>query len=95
MRLFKHGWISALGWAALACWALFFGIFSNLDQRHLDPNQHPALGVLAIGAAVLTYVWIHWRLRLLRWRMRSEAWYGGHEEAREHWRKEHQREKHG
>jgi hypothetical protein len=87
MRLLRHGWVSALGWAALASWATFFALLSQLDRRHLDPHQHPALEILSVVAFVLTLAWLRWRLRIIRWKIRSQAWYEGRQEAREHWRK--------
>jgi hypothetical protein len=95
MRLLRHGWISALGWAALACWATFLALLSQLDRRQLDPHQHPALEILSVAAFLLTLAWLRWRVRIFRWKVRSRAWYEGREEARERWRKEHPRKKRG
>lgn len=72
MRLLRYGWISALGWGALACWVTFFTLLSQLDRRHLDPHRHPAMEVLSLAGFVLTLAWLRWRLRVFHWKVRSQ-----------------------
>ncbi|HTV56142.1 MAG TPA: hypothetical protein VMI06_14660 [Terriglobia bacterium] len=93
MRWLKHGWISGLGWAALASWILTFTVFANVDVRHATQDQQVVTGFIGLAALVLTSPWIKWRLRIFRWKMRSEAWYDGRQEARERWQQTHTRER--
>lgn len=89
MRLLKYGWISALGWAALACATITFVIAGELPARHATQNQQAVVGGFGFATLLFASWWLKWRIRFLRWKTRSEAWYEGREEARERWRKQH------